>query len=50
MVDGEIDAAEHRSTLKNNQNTCYPRFSFTPKTGKAFPKTCVKTAVRYQER
>jgi len=33
--------AEHRSTLKNNQNTYEPRFSFTPKTGIAFPKTGV---------
>jgi len=33
-----IDVAEHRSILKNNQNT-YLRFGFTPKTDKAFPKT-----------
>jgi len=26
-----IDMAERRSILKNNQNTHYPRFSFTPK-------------------
>ena len=32
-----IDVAEPRSVLKNYQNTQYPRFSFTPKTGKAFP-------------
>jgi len=32
------DMAEHRPILKNNQNTYYPRFSFTPKTGIAFPK------------
>jgi len=29
-----IDVPEHRSILKNNQNTYYSRFSFTPKTGK----------------
>jgi len=28
-----IDVAEHRSMLKNYQNTLYPRFSFIPKTG-----------------
>jgi len=28
-----IDVAEHKSTLKNNQNTFYPRFSFMPKRG-----------------
>jgi len=33
------DVAEHRSILKNNQNTYYPRFSFTPNIGIAFPKT-----------
>jgi len=32
------DVAGHRSILKNDQNTYYPRFSFTPKTGIAFPK------------
>jgi len=42
-----IDMAEHRSMLENYQNTHYSRFSFTPKTGTAFPKTilcfyCVK--------
>jgi len=26
------------SILKNDQNTYYPRFSFIPKTGEAFPK------------
>jgi len=36
-----IDVAEHRSILKNYQNTYNPRFSFTPKTGIAFPKTGV---------
>jgi len=35
------DVAEHRSILKNNQNTYYPRFSFTPKTVIASPKTGV---------
>jgi len=35
------DVAEHRSILKNNQNTFNPRFSFTPKAGIAFPKTSV---------
>ena len=35
------DVAEHRSILKNNENTHYLRFSFTPKTGIAFPKTGV---------
>jgi len=33
--------AEHKSILKNDQNTYYPRFSFIPKTGTAFPKTGV---------
>jgi len=32
------DMAEHGSILKNNQNT-YARFSFTPNTGIALPKT-----------
>ena len=36
-----IDVAEHRSTLKNFQNTYYLRFSLTPKTGIAHPKTGV---------
>jgi len=35
-----IGAAEHSSLLKNNQIK-YPRFSFTPKTGKELPKTGV---------
>jgi len=35
------DMAEHRSILKINENTHYPRFCFTPKTGIAFPKTGV---------
>jgi len=34
------DVADHESILKNNQNTYYPRFSFTPKTGMT-PKTIV---------
>jgi len=33
-----IDVAEHRSILKNDQNTYYPRFNFIPKTHLAFPK------------
>jgi len=33
------DMAEHKSILKNNQNTYHPRFDFTPKIGIAFPKT-----------
>jgi len=33
-----IDVAEHRSTLKNYQNTPYPRFSFISKTVISFPK------------
>jgi len=33
------DLAELRSILKKGQNTHYPRFSFTPETGIAFPKT-----------
>jgi len=36
-----IDVAQHRSILKNKQNTNYPRFSFLPKTGLAFLKTGV---------
>jgi len=35
------DVAERRSISKNNQNTYYPRFSVTPKTDIAFPKTSV---------
>jgi len=35
------DVAELRSMLKNNENTFYPRFSVTRKTGVAFPKTGV---------
>jgi len=31
--------AEHRSILKNNQITHYPRISFTPQTVTALPKT-----------
>ena len=33
--------AEHRSVLKNYENTYYPRFSFTPDTGIAFLETGV---------
>jgi len=33
--------AEHMSILKNSQNTYYPRFSFTPKTGIQLPGTDV---------
>ena len=33
------DVAEHRSILKNYQSTRCTRFSFTPITGIAFPKT-----------
>jgi len=33
--------AEHRPFFKNNQTTYYPRFSFTPKTGIAFPTMTV---------
>jgi len=32
------DTAEHRPILKISQNTHYPRFSFTPKTGIELPK------------
>jgi len=32
---------EHRPILRNKQNTYYPRFSFTPKTGIELPKTGV---------
>ena len=35
------NVAEHKSILKINQNTYYPRFSFTPKTRIKFPKTGV---------
>jgi len=35
------DRAEPRSILKNNQNTYYPHYSFTPTTGIAFPETGV---------
>jgi len=30
--------AEHRAISKSVQNTHYPRFSFIPKTGIAFPE------------
>jgi len=33
--------AEHRPMLKNNQNTYHPHCGFTPKPGRAFPKTGV---------
>jgi len=33
----EYDTAGHRPSLKNIQNTYYPRFGFTPKSGIAFP-------------
>jgi len=33
------DMAERSFILKNNQNTYYARFGFTPKTGIEFPKT-----------
>jgi len=36
-----IDVVERRSMLKRYQNTHYPRFSFMPTTGIAFPKTGV---------
>jgi len=39
------DMAKHTSTLKNNQHTYYPRFSFTPKTGIAFPKAAFDFSV-----
>jgi len=32
-----IDMAEHGSTMKNHQNTHFPRSSFIPKTGIALP-------------
>jgi len=36
-----IDVAEHRSVLKNYQNTLYSHFSFITKRGTAFPNTGV---------
>ena len=41
------DMAQHTSTLKNNQNTYYFRFRFTPKTGIASPKTGVLFLLSY---
>jgi len=38
-----IAVAEHRSILKNRQNTCYTCFGFIPKNGTAFRKTGVFT-------
>ena len=35
------DVPEHKTILKNNENTYYPRFSCTPKTGIGLPKTGV---------
>ena len=32
------DVADHRSILKNKQNTNSPRFSFTPKTDTELPE------------
>jgi len=45
------DMAEHRSILKNNQNTYHPRSGFTPKAGIASLKTgfcfyCDQTILR----
>jgi len=37
------DMTELRPILKNDQNTYYARFGFTPKTGIAFPKMGVFT-------
>jgi len=34
-----IDVAEHRSILKNNHSTHYPRLGFTPETGIELPET-----------
>jgi len=34
------DMTEHRPILKKKKNTYNPRFSFPPKTGIEFPKTC----------
>jgi len=39
---------ERRSTLKIEQNTYYPRLSFTPKTGIELPKTGVTFLLRIQ--
>ena len=35
------DVAEHRSILKTDEKTHYPRFSFVPKTGLEVPKMSV---------
>jgi len=35
------DVTEHRSILKTDQNTYYPRLSSTPTTGMELPKTGV---------
>jgi len=43
------DMAEHRPVFKNNQNTSHPRFGFTPKTGREFPKTFFFTVIRKTE-
>ena len=41
-----IDVAEHRTILKNNQNSYYPRFSFRSKTGIELPETGVSFLLR----
>ena len=40
------DMAEHRSILKNDQNTYYSVFSFAPKTGKNYHKVIRSNHVR----
>ena len=40
------DMAEHRSILKNNQNTHYPRFGFTLKTSTEPPNGWIVFTVR----
>jgi len=43
------DMAEYRPNLNNKQNTYYPRFTFSPKTGKELPKTGVSSLCRKRE-
>jgi len=43
-----VHVAEHRSVLKNYQNTLYSRFIFITKTGRAFPKAFFFTVIFYK--
>jgi len=44
------DRAEYRSIFKNDQNTYYTRFSFTPITGIELPETGVSFKMCFEDR